>query len=237
MNIVLIPGFWLDGSSWSAVTPALSAAGHTVHPLTLPGMESREADRTGIGLQDHIDAVVRAVDELGEPVVLVGHSGGGAIAYGVVDARPEQVLRTVYVDSGPMGDGGVINASLPVVAGEIPLPDWHFFEEADLTGLTDDLRRMFRDRSIPLPAGVAYDPQHLSADERRWDVPATVIACEFPSAVLQQWITDGHPFVSELSRIKDVEFVDLPTGHWPQFTRPADLGAAIVTAVDRIQPA
>lgn len=37
----------------------------------------------------------------------------------------------------------------------------------------------------------------------------------------------------ELSRMKDHEIVDLPTGHWPQLTRPADLAAAIVAAVDR----
>jgi hypothetical protein len=31
----------------------------------------------------------------------------------------------------------------------------------------------------------------------------------------------------------DVEYIDLPTGHWPQFTKPAELGRAIVHAVDR----
>jgi predicted metal-binding protein len=29
-----------------------------------------------------------------------------------------------------------------------------------------------------------------------------------------------------------VEYVDLPTGHWPQFTRPEDLGRAILAAID-----
>ena len=43
----------------------------------------------------------------------------------------------------------------------------------------------------------------------------------------------GHPYVSELARVKDVEFVDLPTGHWPQFTRPRELATAILAAVDR----
>jgi hypothetical protein len=41
----------------------------------------------------------------------------------------------------------------------------------------------------------------------------------------------GHPFVRELSRIRDVDFIDLPTGHWPQFTRPAQLGQAILASV------
>ena len=51
--------------------------------------------------------------------------------------------------------------------------------------------------------------------------------------MLQEWIANGHPFVAELARIHDVEYVDLPTGHWPQFTRPAALAKAILAAVDR----
>lgn len=39
--------------------------------------------------------------------------------------------------------------------------------------------------------------------------------------------------MAELARIRDVEYVDLPTGHWPQFTRPAELAQAILAAVDR----
>jgi hypothetical protein len=39
--------------------------------------------------------------------------------------------------------------------------------------------------------------------------------------------------VAELARLRDVEYVDLPTGHWPQFTRPVELGEIILAAVDR----
>jgi hypothetical protein len=39
--------------------------------------------------------------------------------------------------------------------------------------------------------------------------------------------------VAELGRLHDVEYVDLPTGHWPQFTKPAELGEAILAAVER----
>lgn len=232
MDIILVPGFWLDASSWSDVTPPLVAAGHRAVPLTLPGLEARDAPRAGIGLRDHINAVVAAVDGADQPVVLVGHSGGGAIIHGAVDARPDRVARAIYVDSGPLAEGGVINDELPADGDDVPLPPWEGFEDADLTDLDDGLRAMFRARAVPEPKGVAYDPQHLH-DERRYGVPATVIACEFPSAVLKEWIDAGHPYVAELARIRDVEYVDLPTGHWPQFTRPADLGAAILAAVDR----
>jgi pimeloyl-ACP methyl ester carboxylesterase len=233
MDIVLIPGFWLDASSWDEVVPALEQAGHRTHPLTLPGMESKDADRSQITLRDHVDAVVEVIDSFDPAdgtVVLVGHSGGGAIAHAAVDARPDRVARVVYVDSGPLGEGGVINDELPADNSEVPLPDWSLFGEEDLIDLDDELRAAFRERAIPTPMHVARDPQHLS-DERRYDVPVTVIACEFPSAMLREWMEQGHPYVRELAKIRDVEYIDLPTGHWPQFTRPEELGRSILASI------
>ena len=228
MELILIPGFWLDGASWDEVAEPLREAGHTVHALTLPGLESRDADRSTITLRDHIDAVVAAVDATAGPVVLVGHSGGGGIAHGAADARPDRVTRVVYVDSSPLGNGECINDGLPVVDGEVPLPDWSVFEDADLIDLTDELRARFRSIAIPEPARVTSDRQVL-ADERRYDVPVSLICCEFSSEQAREWMAAGY--VDELTRIKAVQFIDLPTGHWPQFTRPADLAGAILTAV------
>jgi pimeloyl-ACP methyl ester carboxylesterase len=232
MDIVLIPGFWLDGASWNDVSAPLRDAGHAVHALTLPGLESREADRSGIGLRDHVSAVVAVVDSLPDPVVLVGHSGGGAIAHAAADARPDRIARVIYVDSGPLAHGGVINDELPEVNGEVPLPEWSEFEDEDLVDLDESLRAKFRSIAIPEPVGVTSDRQVLG-DDRRYDVPVTVIACEFSTEVLRDWMAEGHPYVSELAKVTDVEFVDLPTGHWPQLTRPRELAAAIVAAVDR----
>jgi pimeloyl-ACP methyl ester carboxylesterase len=233
MHIILIPGLWLDGSSWDEVVPALEQAGHRTHALTLPGMESKAADRSRITLRDHVDAVVEVIDSLDPAdgkVVLVGHSGGGAIAHAAVDLRPDRVARVVYVDSVPLGEGGVINDELPATGGEVPLPDWSLFEEEDLVDLDDALRAAFRARAIPSPVHVASDPQQLF-DERRYQVPVTVIACEFPSAKLREWMAQGQSYVRELAKVRDVDYVDLPTGHWPQFTRPQELGRAILASV------
>jgi len=230
MDIVLIPGFWLDGDSWNAVAALLRDAGHTIHALTLPGLESREADRSAITFQDHVDAVTAAIDAIDAPVVLVGHSGGGAIAWGAVDARPDRAARVIYVDSGPLAEGGCVNDELPVMNGEVPLPDWSVFEDDDLIDLTDELREHFRAIAIPEPVRVTSDPIHLS-DPRRYDVPATVICCEFRAEQLRVWLDHGE--MSELRLTKDAELVDLPTGHWPQFTKPAELAATILAAVDR----
>jgi pimeloyl-ACP methyl ester carboxylesterase len=234
MDIILIPGFWLDDSAWDGVVPALEGAGHTVHPLTLPGLEAVTADRSGIRLRDHVDAVVAAIDAVREPapVVLVGHSAGGGLAYAASGLRPERVARVVYVDSGPMGEGQAVDADLPVEVVDHMLPTWDTFEDADLVDLTDGLRARFRSRAVPQPGGTVRERHHHPGKAQR-EIPSTVIACEFPGEMMRQLMEQDHPYVAELKTLSDYEIVDLPTGHWPMFTRPADLAAAIVAAIDR----
>ena len=42
--------------------------------------------------------------------------------------------------------------------------------------------------------------------------------------MFREWIKQGHPGAPEFVKIRDVDHIDLPTGHWPQFTRPGELG-------------
>ena len=163
MDIILIPGLWLDGSSWEKVVPVLEQAGRRTHPITLPGMESQDADRSGISLRDHVDAVIAVIDSVDPAdgrVVLVGHSAAGAIAHAAVDARPDRVARVVYVGGFPTRDGAAV---------------------------ADKARAAFRERATPAPERVTRDPQQLT-DERRYDVPVTVISTEFTSETLRTWI-------------------------------------------------
>ena len=231
MDLVMIPGFWLDGASWDEVAAPLAAAGHTVHQLTLPGLTRDATDRADIGLRDHVDAVIDVVDAIAGPVVLIGHSGGGAVAYAVADARPDRIARVVYIDSGPLAEGGVINDELPAEDGEVPLPDWSLFDDESLVDMTDKIREHFRSIAIPEPARVTSDRQVLSNPLRR-DVPSTVICCEMSADTLRELMAAGHPFVAELAKLTDCELVDLPTGHWPQLTKPAELSRLILSAVD-----
>ena len=234
MHIILIPGLWLDGSSWDDVLPHLEAAGHTPHPLTLPGMESRDADRSGVTLEDHVDAVVAAIDAADPadgPVLVVGHSAASALAFAAVDARPDRVARGVYVGGFPGADGEALVGWATPVDGEIPFPGWSEFDDADVQDLDEQTRKRFVERAIPSPGRLATDELHLT-DERRYEVPATAICPEYTPDQLRAWIADGEPSVQEFARIREVDYVDLPTGHWPQLTNPRALAEAIAAAAE-----
>jgi pimeloyl-ACP methyl ester carboxylesterase len=68
-NIVLVHGFWADGSSWSKVIPILNNAGHRVIAVQLDWQS----------LADDVATVKRAIDLVGGPTILVGHSYGGFV--------------------------------------------------------------------------------------------------------------------------------------------------------------
>lgn len=228
MDVILIPGFWLDASSWAPVTEALERAGHRPHPVTPFGAGDPSA--AAVTLADQAHDVVRVLDALPGDAVLVGHSGGGAVAHAVVDARPDKVRHVVYVDSGPLADGGVVNDELPVVDGVVPLPDWGAFEDEELAGMTDEIREHFRATALTVPGAVAGAPQRLH-DERRYSVPVTIITSTMPEQLLRDLMAKGHPYMAELAKVREVAIRELPTGHWPQLTRPDDLAAMVVDVV------
>src|SRR5215212_1627764 len=99
--IVLVPGFWLGAWAWDEVVAALRADGYHVTALTLPGLESAEADRSAITLSDHVDAICDAVTAAGAPVVLAVHSGTGFSGYAASDRVQERIASIVYVVSSP----------------------------------------------------------------------------------------------------------------------------------------
>lgn len=227
MDVFLIPGFWLDSSAWDDVLPAIRAAGHEPRALTLPGLVPADPN---VGLRDQISFVTDLVDAADGPVVLVGHSGGGAVAHGVVDARPDRIAKVIYVDSGPLGDGNVINDGFDAEDGMVPLPDKLVFDDESVRDMDDAVWAAFAARAIPIPEKVATEKQRLS-DPRRYDVPVTVITSEMSEATLRELIAGGHPYVAELAAVKRYDIVELPTGHWPMFTKPVELAEKIAATL------
>ncbi|GAB3392354.1 alpha/beta hydrolase [Humibacter soli] len=227
-TIVLVPGFWLGAWAWDAVADRLRAHGSRVVSLTLPGLKSVDADRSGVTLADHVGAVVDAVHAAGSSVVLVGHSGAGEVITGAADAVPESISGLVFVDSGPAADGFVGSPGLGDEVTELPLPSWDELESngSSLRDLDDGALERFRSRAVPHPAGPARQPLRLR-DDRRHAIPVTLICSSFPAEQVRAMTDAGHPWFVELTRFESVDYVDVPTGHWPMWSRPEETAAAI----------
>jgi len=94
MNIVLVHGTYVDGSSWSKVIPILQNAGHKVIAVQL-SLHS---------LADDIATVKRAIDLVGGPVILVGHSYGGFVITNAAYNNPN-VKGLIYIAAFAPNEG------------------------------------------------------------------------------------------------------------------------------------
>jgi pimeloyl-ACP methyl ester carboxylesterase len=219
--IVLVPGWWLGAWAWDEVVGPLRAQGHAVSALTLPGLESVDEDRSAITLADHVEAICEAVVAARAPVVLAVHSGSGAPGYAVSDRIPERIAAMVYVDSAPAK--GALQPDLEAV--EKPLPSWEELGE-NLDGISQARLDEFRRRAVPQPGGPLREAAELT-NPARLDVPSTVICTAFPSDQVQAAAKQGYAWLAGLEELRDVRWVDLPTSHWPMWSRPRELAQII----------
>jgi pimeloyl-ACP methyl ester carboxylesterase len=233
MDIILIPGLWLTARSWDGVVPLLAGAGHTAHPLTLPGMESIGADRSGVSRQQHVDAVVAAIDAVGDDaqVLVVGHSMGGVLAWAAAAARLDRVAGVVFVASEP-GVPDEEESMFPVEGDDVPLPAWDFFDDEMVADLDDAMQARVREESVPSPVRAVTDALAFGADGL-YDLPVTMVTAEYDSAQLKGWTDAGEAGTEEIARLRNATWVDLHSGHWPQYTRVEDTARVIAEAAAR----
>jgi pimeloyl-ACP methyl ester carboxylesterase len=222
--IILVPGFWLGAWAWDEVAGRLRVDGEHVTALTLPGLDSVETDRSGITLTDHVDAIVDAVGAADSPVVLAVHSAAGFSGYAASDRVPDRIAAMVYVDTAP-GKGALDPAFEGV---EKPLV-WKDIEaEENLDGLTEEQMETFRRRAVPVPGGLLREAIELTNDARR-DIPSTFVCTSFSAARYQAYAQE-HPdwsFLAGIPELRTVAWIDLPTSHWPMWSRPRELAAII----------
>ena len=222
--IILVPGFWLGAWAWDEVADALRADGHDVTAITLPGLESKDADRSRITFKDHVDAIVYAVQSKDTPVVLAVHSATGFSGYAASDRVPERIAAMVYVDTAP-GKGALdpdfADVEKPMVWKEIE-------EEENLDGLSEEQKQTFRERAVPVPGSLIREGVELTNDARR-DIPSTLIATGFTAEQYQTYASE-HPdwaFLAGIPELRNATWVDLPTSHWPMWSRPQELAQII----------
>ena len=183
-RFVLVPGGWHGGWAFDAVNNALSAEGHEVQALTLPGLGD-EPSNGAINLESHINEVVQALRGHDTPAVLVGHSYGGMLITGAADKEPSRVKAIVYVDAY-VPDNGASVWSLTT-----PTYRERFIAGAAADGLTCAAAAHLDKRCRPHPMATFLQAIRLTGNWREVRRKAFVAA---------SW--DGSPFVDLYERLQ-----------------------------------
>jgi pimeloyl-ACP methyl ester carboxylesterase len=220
MDVILVPGLWLDGSSWQDVSTRMKDAGHVPHALTLRGLTERTADRSGVLLADHVALIANTIDQMGGPVALVGHAQSCGLVHAAVNRRPDRIAHAFHIGGLPSADGTYVFTGFAADAHS---------DTADLAGRTanDPALAALRERQRET-YGNGVDSLQRLTDDRRYDVPVTVVASEYSTDDVRRWMGEDADPARELNLIRDVTLVDLPAGHWPQFECADALARIIV---------
>jgi len=235
---VLVGGGWLGGWCWQKIARQLRDEGHDAYPATLTGLGERvHLASPQVDLDTHITDVVKLIEfEDLNDVVLLGHSYGGLVVTGAADRIPERISELVYLDTAPLPDGGSLIEKFPPELRErteeqvqelgegwkFPIPPQEELANmASLQGVDEDHLRLLYSRATPQPFGTYTQPLRLKNPARE-ELPKLGILCSFSLDQVREMIASGQPLFRELEG-PEWRFVELPTGHYPMFSRPADL--------------
>lgn len=220
---LLIPGHWLGAWAFDEVVAHLTQQGHHAVALTLPGLDPTDPDRLARTLAEQAAAIETAITATGGPVIIVAHSGANAPVSLALDQHPDRIRRVIWVDSGPVASGSSFAADLPAATDALPLPTFDTLsQQASTAGLSPTQLAHFRKRAVSQPTSLLRDTVTLT-NHARFAVPTTFVCCSYPSAQVHKLVAAAHPMFAEVAHYAHVDYVDLPTGHWPMWSEPARL--------------
>jgi pimeloyl-ACP methyl ester carboxylesterase len=148
-TVVLVHGGFVDGSGWQDVYRRLKKDGFSVSVVQNPTLS----------LEDDVDATRRIIDAQGEPVILVGHSYGGAV---ITEAGNDpNVAALVYISAFAPDAGESVNTLIADPPPGAPVPpilppqdgflflDRDKFHDSFAADVPEDLAAFWADSQVP----------------------------------------------------------------------------------------
>lgn len=109
-HFVLVHGAWHGAWCWNKVVPLLRERGHQVTAVDLPGRWLKPSEMASITADDYVKVVEQVVRNSDRPVVLVGHSLGGATVSMVAEICSTQIRRSVYLSAFMVPNGNSVGS-------------------------------------------------------------------------------------------------------------------------------
>lgn len=241
--LVFLQGAVGDGDiDWNRVVEPLTGR-FTCH---LPSLRGRglSGDHPDLGPRRIVEDFAAYVDSIGEPVGLVGWSGGGYFALGVAASRPEAVSAVASWEPGILS---LMDEAEKAVVGAAVTRTAEFAAEGDMTAAVRAfLGFPFNDQEIAVAAGAGYIeaaaryvPKLLNLLQQGMDDdeaaaledPAVLGIISAPVLVLLG--SDTKPFFTASARhvadhVPNARVQETPgAGHAAPLTHPAALAEAI----------
>lgn len=221
-TVVLVHGAWHGGWCWDKVAQRLDAAGVASIALDLP-MTS---------LADDVGVVRAALDTVGTPITLCGHSYGGVV---ISEAGEHPNVRhLVYLCAFALDAGRSAASSVDDQLPDTDLGDAFRIDDQGFATLDrEGARRSFYSDCDPAEADTALDrlrPIALacltdSTTTAAWRTTAsTYVVCTNDQAV--------HPALQRVLAQRCTNVLEWPTGHSPFLSRP-ELVADLLIGLSR----
>ncbi len=241
-TFVLVHGASHGSWCWDKVVPLLEAQGHDVIAVDLPGNTYGEFDipHSEITLDTYAQHVCKVLDQIDEPVVLVGHSLGGLTITQTAEYRPDKIKTLVYLTAVLIGSG---ESFFPVESRD-PESIRKALHREGINTISDDLNTVtyeegvirnmfFNDCSdddfawaqpmlVPQPALPYIDPMQTT-EQNFGRVPRVYIECLNDQALSPERQKEMY------TKMPCQRVMTLDTGHSSFLSAPEDLVAHLVT--------
>jgi pimeloyl-ACP methyl ester carboxylesterase len=247
--VVLLHGFPLDHSMWDAQIEALATHVRVIAP-DLRGFGQSplgNVDETsGIPMEQYADEVAELLDaiKVTEPIVLVGFSMGGYIAWQYVRKHGHRLRALIQCDTRAVADTEEGRAGRMKMAEKVA--EWGSARVAEMMGpklfsaraLETKPQLMAEVRQVAArtpPAGIAAAQRGMAA---RPDVTAMLPSIRVPTLVVVG-VDDAISPPAEMRKIADAipnaTFVEIPdAGHMTTMENPGAVNEALVSFITRL---
>jgi pimeloyl-ACP methyl ester carboxylesterase len=232
---VLIHGAWHGAWCWKKVIPLIEKEGHKVVAPDLPGHGKDKRPIADITLQAYTDRVCQILDEQPDPVILVGHSMGGAVITQTAEYRPEKISKLVYVTAFLLQNGEFLLQHAEPDTEALVLPNLIMSEDQSYATVKQEaLKEVFyadcsdedvefaKSRLVPQAAAPFATPVSTT-EENFGRVPRVYITCLRDKAVspsIQEKLYKALPCENVIS---------MDTSHSPFFSAPEELAKHLLS--------